>query len=378
MKNENALPKLGLHRFITIVYLPLAIALNLYVAIGNIFSIGRLSLASFPDYVDALVLMLPFVKVVLFTVSLVALLGLTHFGRRVILFSETFITAVLLIIIFERMSEKRVIAALLYSASALVNMLIFAYYKRREYYFVRDGQSLKEADMLQKSTEEITQADTEKEETAQSGTGNENREEDTEEKACCCRKENEGKECICHGENPEEKECCCHGENETPEEKTCGCHGENPEERECCCHGKNQEEKECCCHGGDSPAETEKESTDSAAGDTEEEIVFTFTDSPEEYVTDDIQKKTKYIYAEKKEKSDVELLSSVLTVLPGRTVISLEVENSTETTFAFSEWKMMSDITFTSSQPIAPGKSTLTLGVDKSVDRLQIVLIKVE
>ena len=145
MNKETGLPKLGMHKFITIFYLPITIAFYFYVAVGNIYDIGRLTFTSLEGYIDAFILMFPFVTVILFTVALVGLLGLTHFGRRAILFSTTFRILMMLIIIFGEMTYGNTLMAALYTAACVVNILVFAYYRRRELYFVKDGQTLAEA-----------------------------------------------------------------------------------------------------------------------------------------------------------------------------------------------------------------------------------------
>ena len=150
MKKETGLPKLVMHKFITIFYLPITIAFYFYVAVGNIYDIGRLTFTTMEGYINAFILMFPFVTVVLFTVSLVGLLGLTHFGRRAILFSTTFRILMMLIIIFGEMAYGKLGMAALYSVSCVINILVYAYYRRRELYFVVDGQSLSEAYVMQR------------------------------------------------------------------------------------------------------------------------------------------------------------------------------------------------------------------------------------
>ncbi len=150
MKNETGLPKLVMHKFITIFYLPITIAFYVYVAIGNIYDIGRLTFTTMEGYINAFILMFPFVTVILFTVSLVGLLGLTHFGRRAILFSTTFRILMMLVIIFGEMTYGKLTASALYAALCVINILVYAYYRRRELYFVVDGQSLSDAYVMQK------------------------------------------------------------------------------------------------------------------------------------------------------------------------------------------------------------------------------------
>ena len=364
MKNENALPKLGLHKFITIVLLPLTIAVSIYVALGNVFSIGRVELTSISGYVDALILMLPFVTAILFTVSLVGLLGLTHFGRRSILFSTTFLTIMLILIVFGKLLAGRVYYALIFTAVAFVYMLIYAYYRRRDYYFVKDGQSLGDAKALQKSTETRTDAPQVKEE-APAAEEKASEVKPEEEHHCCHHDESEGEHHCCHHDDGEEHHCCHHGEGE---EHHC-CHEENKDEEPsggcCCCGNENTEEKDegCgCCSGN----------TD---GKKDEEIALNFSDTVESYATDDIQKKAKFIYAEDRtNRNDVVLLSSSLTVLKDRTLIELEVENRGDKEYTSSEWTFMKDVHYTVNKAIAPGKTVLTLSVDKPVDRMSVEL----
>ncbi len=355
MKNENALPKLGLHKFITIILLPLTIAVSIYIATGNVFSIGRVELTSLTGYIDALILMLPFVTAILFTVSLVGLLGLTHFGRRSILFSTTFLTIMLILIIFGKLLAGRVYYALIFTAVAFVYMLIYAYYRRRDYYFVKDGQSLGDAKTLQKSTETKPDVPPMKEEAPAA-----EEKAPQEEHHCCHHNESEGEHHCCHHGEGEEHHCCHHNENEG--EHHCCHHGEGEEHH--CCHEEEKEEASGCCPCGGENAEEKNE-----------DISLSFSDTVESYNADDIQKKAKFIYAEdRKNRNDVVLLSSSLTVLKDRTIIELEVENRGEKEYTASEWTFMKDIHYTVSKTIAPGKSILTLSVDKPVDRMSVEL----
>ena len=365
MKNENALPKLGLHKFITIVLMPLTIAMSIYIAIGNVFSIGRVELTSFYGYVDALILMLPFVTAVLFTVSLVGLLGLTHFGRRSILFSTTFLTIMLIIIISGKLIAGSVYYALIFTAVAFVYMLIYAYYRRRDYYFVKDGQSLGEAKALQKSTEDISDASQVKEETPKTEK-NAPQSVEEEEHHCCHHSEGEEHEC-CH-RNEEEHHCCRHGED-----------GEHH-----CCHKENRDEEPadgCCCCGGEN---TDKKKDDGCCLENteekkEENIELNFSETVEPYTSDDIQKKAKFIYAEDRmNRNDVVLLSTSLTVLKDRTVIALEVENRGEKEYTTSDWTFMKDVRCTLDTTIPTGKTTLEISVDKPVDVMSVELNRVE
>jgi hypothetical protein len=366
MKNENALPKLGLHKFITIALLPLTIAVSIYVAIGNVFSIGRVELTSISGYIDALILMLPFVTAILFTVSLVGLLGLTHFGRRSILFSTTFLTIMLILIIFGKLLAGRVYYALIFTAVAFIYMLIYAYYRRRDYYFVKDGQSLGDAKALQKSTETKPDTPEVKEEAPLA-----------EEKAPEVKPE-EGHHCCHHDENEGEHHCCHHDENEG--EHHC-CHHDEGEEHHCC-HEENKDEEPsvgCCCCGGNENTEEENEGCGGCSGSEEEKnnenIELNFSDAAGSYSTDDIQKKAKFIYAEDRtNRNDVILLSSSLTVLKDRTVIELEVENRGDKEYTSSDWTFMKDVHYRVDKTIAPGKTVLTLSVDKPVDRMSVEL----
>ena len=128
--------RLGFHKFFTIVYLPLSIAFSVFVAIGNYFSIGRLELTSLFSYIEAVSLMLPYIAAVLNTVALIGLLGFTSFGRRTILFSETFKILLLLFVIFGNMVEGNMVKALIASLIAIFDAFVYGYYRSREEYFV--------------------------------------------------------------------------------------------------------------------------------------------------------------------------------------------------------------------------------------------------
>lgn len=301
MNKETGLPKLGMHKFITIFYLPITIAFYFYVAVGNIYDIGRLTFTSIEGYIDAFILMFPFVTVILFTVALVGLLGLTHFGRRAILFSTTFRILMMLIIIFGEMTYGNSLMAALYTAACVVNILVFAYYRRRELYFVKDGQTLAEAYAMRRRSQMPSPV---------------------------------RKSTSSPSPAPEA---------ETGEEKT------------------EEEEK---------PAEEEKK--DEAEG----EIIVAVSDVSTEYTSSEVVKRCTFIYTPERKK-EVNLLSASLDILKGKTIVSLEVENTGDKTYTESDWLFMTDTKYTSKTPVNKGKTVIKAEINQPVDRISITLAEV-
>ncbi len=314
MKKETGLPKLVMHKFITIFYLPITIAFYFYVAVGNIYDIGRLTFTTMEGYINAFILMFPFVTVVLFTVSLVGLLGLTHFGRRAILFSTTFRILMMLIIIFGELTYGRTGMAALYTASCVINILVYAYYRRRELYFVVDGQSLSEAYVMQRRSTMPSPVKRTAPAPVEKSAGTE--------------------------EKPQEDE----KESEPSEEKD--------EKIDDSSEKEDNEEKE------------------------DEECVIAVSDAVTEYSSTDVLKKCRFIYTPDKSRS-VNLTSAVLDILKGKTVAELTVENTSDKEYTESDWVFMKDIHYTSKTPIGKGETTVRIEISQPVDRMSIALEEV-
>lgn len=156
MKKEkkSPRPKFWLFRIITYIYLPLTIALNIYIAMGNVYSIGRLKFVSVFSYIEAVELMMPFVTAFLFTLSLIGLLGLTSFGQRCMLFSTFLRNLIFFVLIAASLLDKDVKSACYYAPACLLGMLIYLYFKHRDYIFIKGGQSIKEAKAKLRKAEE--------------------------------------------------------------------------------------------------------------------------------------------------------------------------------------------------------------------------------
>ena len=115
--------KLSFHRFITYIYLPLVIALNIYIAIGNVFPLRRVNLLS----LETIALLLPYFTVILYSISLVELLGK---GRKMILFSVVFRTVLELPLIIGELIKGGIKTAFFYAVNVAVNVAIFIYYRK--------------------------------------------------------------------------------------------------------------------------------------------------------------------------------------------------------------------------------------------------------
>lgn len=313
MKKTKKIPKLGLHKLITFLYLPLSTAFCIYVAIGNVFDIGRLQLQGLPDYIEAVTLMLPFVTAILHFLALIGLIGLTRFGLRMILFSSIFRTFLELFITYGALTAKNTEEAVAYLISCLFNILVYIYYRRRECYFVKGGQSLKKADEIIKKAEEIRKA----------------------------------------VEEPRESK-----EEEIPAGKE-----ESPAQAE------------------ETLPPLQKEVTEQ----TEEEVPLQSEDVDREsfrsinadFSPDGIVKRTRYIYEVEKRVGNVKLLQATLNIYEDKTIVEIEVENTSSETYSSSTWKF-DECTFTSTTPIETGITTIRAEAEKPLKRLEISLVDVK
>lgn len=319
MKKTKKIPKLGLHKLITFVYLPLSTAFCIYVAIGNVFDIGRLQLQGLPDYIEAVTLMLPFVTAILHFLALIGLLGLTRFGLRIILFSSIFRTFLELFITYGALTAKNTEEAAAYLIGCLFNILVYIYYRRRECYFVKGGQSLKKANEIIKKAEEIQKA----------------------------------------VEEPRESK-----EKETPAEKE-----EAPAPAE-----ETVQEKEETPPLQKEETEQTEESVPLQSEDVDREG---FKSIKPDFSLDGIVKRTRYIYEVEKKVGNVKLLQATLNIYENKTIVEIEVENTSSETYSSSTWKF-GECTFTSTTPIEAGITTIAAEAEKPLTRLEISLVDVK
>ncbi len=309
--------RLGFHKFFTIVYLPLSIAFSVFVAIGNYFSIGRLELTSLFSYIEAVSLMLPYIAAVLNTVALIGLLGFTSFGRRTILFSETFKILLLLFVIFGNMVEGNMVKALIASLIAIFDAFVYGYYRSREEYFVVGGRSYKEtrAYFLNKEKKEAVKIPN---------------------SVCPCSTTN----CSILSEKTTNN--CCAKKAEEPK----------AEER-----NKEEEQK---------MEETNKETVI-------DELKLTPFD--EEVALKDTIKKTTVIYSNK-DNDSVKMISSTLILLRDKTILNILVDNPTDDTFVKEEWLIQNRIHYISEKELLPkAQTTLSFEINRVTDRLSISLL---
>ena len=314
--------RLGFHKFFTIVYLPLSIAFSVFVAIGNYFSIGRLELTSLFSYIEAVSLMLPYIAAVLNTVALIGLLGFTSFGRRTILFSETFKILLLLFVIFGNMVEGNMVKALIASLIAIFDAFVYGYYRSREEYFVVGGRSYKEtrAYFLNKEKKEAVKIPN---------------------SVCPCSTTN----CSILSEKTTNN--CCAKKAEEPK-------AEEPKAEE-----RNKEEEQ-------KMEETNKETVI-------DELKLTPFD--EEVALKDTIKKTTVIYSNK-DNDSVKMISSTLILLRDKTILNILVDNPTDDTFVKEEWLIQNRIHYISEKELLPkAQTTLSFEINRVTDRLSISLL---
>lgn len=126
---------LGIHRIIVYLYLPLSVALNIYLAAGNVFDIGRLKFTSVLSVFEAVDLFLPFVTVVLYTLSLIGLLSMSSFGLKTILLSTTIRIYTMLFLIVGCIMNSDYLFALHFLSLSLIAYLIHGYYRKKAEYF---------------------------------------------------------------------------------------------------------------------------------------------------------------------------------------------------------------------------------------------------
>ncbi len=314
--------RLGFHKFFTIVYLPLSIAFSVFVAIGNYFSIGRLELTSLFSYIEAVSLMLPYIAAVLNTVALIGLLGFTSFGRRTILFSETFKILLLLFVIFGNMVEGNMVKALIASLIAIFDAFVYGYYRSREEYFVVGGRSYKEtrAYFLNKEKKEAVKIPN---------------------SVCPCSTTN----CSILSEKTTNN--CCAKKAKEPK-------AEEPKAEE-----RNKEEEQ-------KMEETNKETVI-------DELKLTPFD--EEVALKDTIKKTTVIYSNK-DNDSVKMISSTLILLRDKTILNILVDNPTDETFVKEEWLIQNRIHYISEKELLPkAQTTLSFEINRVTDRLSISLL---
>ena len=314
--------RLGFHKFFTIVYLPLSIAFSVFVAIGNYFSIGRLELTSLFSYIEAVSLMLPYIAAVLNTVALIGLLGFTSFGRRTILFSETFKILLLLFVIFGNMVEGNMVKALIASLIAIFDAFVYGYYRSREEYFVVGGRSYKEtrAYFLNKEKKEAVKIPN---------------------SVCPCSTTN----CSILSEKTTNN--CCAKKAEEPK-------AEEPKAEE-----RNKEEEQ-------KMEETNKETVI-------DELKLTPFD--EEVALKDTIKKTTVIYSNK-DNDSVKMISSTLILLRDKTILNILVDNPTDETFVKEEWLIQNRVHYISEKELLPkAQTTLSFEINRVTDRLSISLL---
>ena len=319
--------RLGFHKFFTIVYLPLSIAFSVFVAIGNYFSIGRLELTSLFSYIEAVSLMLPYIAAVLNTVALIGLLGFTSFGRRTILFSETFKILLLLFVIFGNMVEGNMVKALIASLIAIFDAFVYGYYRSREEYFVVGGRSYKEtrAYFLNKEKKEAVKIPN---------------------SVCPCSTTN----CSILSEKTTNN--CCAKKAEEPK-------AEEPKAEEPKAEERNKEEEQ-------KMEETNKETVI-------DELKLTPFD--EEVALKDTIKKTTVIYSNK-DNDSVKMISSTLILLRDKTILNILVDNPTDDTFVKEEWLIQNRIHYISEKELLPkAQTTLSFEINRVTDRLSISLL---
>ncbi len=142
--------KTRFHRFITYIYLPLVIALNIYIAIGNVFPLRRADLIS----LETIALLLPYFTVILYTLSLVGLLGLSKFGRGMILFSTIFRAVLELPLIAGELASGGIRTAFCYAVNVAVNIVIFIYYRKNNVLFNKETLTQEKVETIEEEEKE--------------------------------------------------------------------------------------------------------------------------------------------------------------------------------------------------------------------------------
>ncbi len=128
--NEISKVKSIVHKIIIYAYLPLTIALSIFTALGNIYSLGRIDLVTGLDYINLALLLLPFITAVLYIVSLVALMGKFKYGVKITLFSTALRTLIMLVVMYGFLHNGNTPRAFHYVFECVVTMLIWVFYCR--------------------------------------------------------------------------------------------------------------------------------------------------------------------------------------------------------------------------------------------------------
>ncbi len=137
MKDKNKAKNI-LHKVIIYAYLPLCIALGIFTSLGNVYSIGRVELVTAFDYINLALLMLPFITVVIYFISLVALMGKFKCAVRAILFSTTLRFLIMLPLMYGFLYEGNVGRAFHYVFQCVITMLIWLFYSKNGNEVMRD------------------------------------------------------------------------------------------------------------------------------------------------------------------------------------------------------------------------------------------------
>lgn len=128
--NEKNKVKSIVHKIIIYAYLPLTIALNIFTALGNVYSLGRVELVTGLDYINLALLLLPFITAALYLVSLVALMGKFKYGVRITLFSTALRTLIMLVVMYGFLHNGNTLRAFHYVFECVVTMFIWVFYCR--------------------------------------------------------------------------------------------------------------------------------------------------------------------------------------------------------------------------------------------------------
>lgn len=118
------------HKLIIYAYFPLTIALNIFTALGNVYTLGRVELVTSLDYINLALLLLPFITAALYLVSLVALMGKFKYGVRITLFSTSLRALIMLPVIYGFLNSDNTSRAFHYVFECVITMLIWAFYCR--------------------------------------------------------------------------------------------------------------------------------------------------------------------------------------------------------------------------------------------------------
>ena len=309
------------HTLYTFVYLPLSIALAIFVALGHSYMLLSAELSSPVLWIDYIGLIFPWISAIFGMVTLPLLSGRYPSGRRAVLFSSILKGLLSLTLTARFFYFGHIAQGIAYSLLTILFALIYAYYRKLWWFF-----------LPQRYLEMMVDDAPEDEEAKEEATG----EEETKEEV----------EIPAETEENSEAEAEAEAEAETEAEN---------------------EEK--------APASSDEEK----ASDNAEEEPVAVTECLDELSEDEKVKITSYVPSFFFLEEPLVVENITLTVAEKRTLLEIKVLNVSPSDFFTSLWSVNETKTFVSSLPLFSGKeATIRAMINVPTDRVDISLLSLD